>query len=293
MTEGDGLTVGGADNNELEIELTEENATLKAGIYFLRLFSVTENKTWLNGRWEFHNGLFGDVTTDSEIVVNTGDQIIYITLTSGDGSSVTLTDGNGTTASGTAVDLGGEITGDIELYPDVDGSHDIFIGLDASESVFVDNVTISAATLIRIAGALRLDIVGGSGTRAVIVDNDGDVSGIGISGSGNLSSVTNAAVVLTNAASIDIASAVNTLSSSSATRTFTISYTGDVTETIVTLTNTAATYTFPATALCLNSAGTASGTNTATLAGVSGDKYIIMTSKVGSDYFVIVKNLGQ
>ncbi len=98
---------------------------------------------------------------------------------------------------------------------------------------------------------------------------------------------------LTNAATIDIASPVNTLSSSSAARTFTISYTGDVTETEVTLANTAATYTFPATALCLNSDGTASGNNTATLAGVSGDKYLIMTSKIGSAYYVVIKNFGQ
>jgi len=98
---------------------------------------------------------------------------------------------------------------------------------------------------------------------------------------------------LTDAATIDVATTVNSLSSSSATRTFTISYTGDVTEIEVTLVNTAATYTFPATALCINSDGTASGDNTATLAGASGDKYLIMTNKIGSNYYVIIKNFGQ
>lgn len=103
----------------------------------------------------------------------------------------------------------------------------------------------------------------------------------------------NTAVVITDAATMDIASAVNTLSSSSSTRTFTISYTGDISEIEVTLSATTATYTFPATALCVSSDGTATGDNTLVLSGVSGDKYIIMINKIGSNYRVIAKNFGQ
>lgn len=102
----------------------------------------------------------------------------------------------------------------------------------------------------------------------------------------------NAATALVDAASMDLTAAKHTLASSSATRTFTISYTGDDITLEVTLTNTAATYTFPATALCV-SEGTASGDNTLSLSGVSGDKYIIGIKKIGSAYYVASKNFGQ
>lgn len=102
----------------------------------------------------------------------------------------------------------------------------------------------------------------------------------------------NSAVALTDAATMDLSGPKHTLASSSATRTFTISYTGDDITLEVTLTNTAATYTFPATALC-TSEGTASGDNTCSLSGVSGDKYIIGIKKIGSSYYVAAKNFGQ
>ncbi len=104
--------------------------------------------------------------------------------------------------------------------------------------------------------------------------------------------VINSEVALTDATSIDLTATKQTLSSSSATRTFTISYTGDDITLEVTLTNTGAVYTFPATALCV-SEGIASGDNTLTLVGISGDKYIIGIKKIGSAYYVIAKNFGQ
>lgn len=104
--------------------------------------------------------------------------------------------------------------------------------------------------------------------------------------------VINTAVVLVDAASMDLTSTKHTLSSSSATRTFTITYTGDDITLIVTLANTAATYTFPATALCV-SEGVASGDNLLALSGASGDKYIIGIKKVGNAYYIVSKNFGQ
>jgi hypothetical protein len=97
---------------------------------------------------------------------------------------------------------------------------------------------------------------------------------------------------LVDASSMALTNAKHTLASSSATRTFTISYTGDDITLEVTLNTTAATYTFPASALCV-SEGTASGANTLTLSGVSGDKYIIAIKKMGSAYYVVSKNFGQ
>jgi len=102
----------------------------------------------------------------------------------------------------------------------------------------------------------------------------------------------NSATALTDAASIDLTAIKHTLATSSATRTFTISYTGDDITIEVTLSNTAATYTFPAGSLCVTE-GVASGDNTVGLSGVSGDKYIIGIKKIGSVYYVAVKNFGQ
>lgn len=99
-------------------------------------------------------------------------------------------------------------------------------------------------------------------------------------------------VALTDATTIDISAAKQTLASSAATRTFTISYNGDDITLVVTLNTTDAVYTFPTGSLCV-SEGVASGDNTLTLSGVSGDKYVIGIKKVGSAYYVVSKNFDQ
>jgi hypothetical protein len=99
-------------------------------------------------------------------------------------------------------------------------------------------------------------------------------------------------VAITDAASMDITGPKHTLTTSSATRTFTISHTGDDITLVVTLSAVSSVFTFPAAALCV-SEGVASGDNTLSLAGVSGDKYVIGIKKVGSSYYVASKNFGQ
>ena len=110
----------------------------------------------------------------------------------------------------------------------------------------------------------------------------------------NLNDIINSSptVALTDAATMDIASKKQTLSSSAAARTFTISYPGDDITLVVTLANTGAVYTFPAGTLCISD-GTASGDNTLTLSGVSGDKYVIGIKEVGGVYYVASKNFSQ
>lgn len=77
LSVGTGLTVQGADNNELLIEVTAAQASQVADSYFFRLYSADEDHTWLNGPWEFHNGEFNDVLSDQDIIVKeTGDTII-------------------------------------------------------------------------------------------------------------------------------------------------------------------------------------------------------------------------
>lgn len=102
----------------------------------------------------------------------------------------------------------------------------------------------------------------------------------------------NSVVALTDSSTIDITGNINTLTSSSATRTFTISSNSDDITLEVTLNTTDAVYTFPSGSLCV-SEGTASGDNTLTLSGTSGDKYIIGIKRIGSIYYVASKNFGQ
>lgn len=104
----------------------------------------------------------------------------------------------------------------------------------------------------------------------------------------------NTAVVITDAASMDLTAIKHTLTTSSATRTFTISYTGDDVSLKVILNATSSVFTFPAGALCINSDGAASGDNTCSLAGVSGDVYVFAIKHWGSSvYTVVSKNTLQ
>jgi hypothetical protein len=105
----------------------------------------------------------------------------------------------------------------------------------------------------------------------------------------DLASISNSAVALVDASTMDLTATKHTLTSSAATRTFTISYTGDDIVIEVTLNATSATYTFPATSKCI-SEGVASGNNTLSLSGQSGDIYIIAIKKIGSKYTVVSKN---
>lgn len=102
----------------------------------------------------------------------------------------------------------------------------------------------------------------------------------------------NAAVALTSGATIDLTAIKHTLTTAEAAITFTISYTGDDITMEVTLNATSSTFTFPAGTLCV-SEGVASGDNTAGLAGVSGDIYMITIKKIGSTYRAVVKNFLQ
>lgn len=102
----------------------------------------------------------------------------------------------------------------------------------------------------------------------------------------------NAAVAITDAATVDLTAIKHTLATSNATKTVTISYTGDDITLELMLNTVSSIFTFPASALCV-SEGVASGNNTAGLSGVSGDKYIIGIKKIGSAYYVACKNFGQ
>jgi len=90
LTVGDGLTVEGAGNDELVLQISDEDATIRPMAYFGRLFSVTENKTWINNKHIFHDGEFDGISVnEQEITITQEGGIVEITITGGSGS-VTL-----------------------------------------------------------------------------------------------------------------------------------------------------------------------------------------------------------
>ena len=146
-------------------------------------------------------------------------------------------------------------------------------------------------TAARNGDTLTVTIPGGSGTAATQSEvNTGTATTVYVNPA-TLQDRNDTAVALTDQATIDITGPKHTLATASS-RTFTISHAGDDIVIELTLSATSATMTFPATALCV-SEGTASGDNTCALSGTSGDKYIIGIFKVGSNYHVGCKNMGQ
>jgi len=103
---------------------------------------------------------------------------------------------------------------------------------------------------------------------------------------------TNTSSALTDGSTITITGPKHTLTSTQATITWTLSQTPDFQTTDIILNATSTTWTFPAGALCVVD-GAASGTNTASLTGVSGDHHIMSIYKDGTNYRVVVKNFGQ
>lgn len=102
----------------------------------------------------------------------------------------------------------------------------------------------------------------------------------------------NTSSALTDGSTITITGTKHTLTSDEATITWTLSQTTDFQTTDIILNATTTTWTFPANALCVVE-GIASGTNTAALAGVSGDHYIMSIYKDGTNYRIVIKNFGQ
>lgn len=98
-------------------------------------------------------------------------------------------------------------------------------------------------------------------------------------------------VALTDAATIDITGSEHTLTTATG-RTFTVSHAGAYISVDITLNATSEVFTFPAGSLC-SIGGTASGDNTITLSGTSGDLYTVGLKKKATGYLVLAQNMGQ
>lgn len=98
-------------------------------------------------------------------------------------------------------------------------------------------------------------------------------------------------VALVDGATIDLTGPEHTLTTATG-RTFTVSALAKYISLDIILNSASETFTFPAGSKC-NFAGTASGNNTLTLSGTSGDLYTIGLKKKSSGYLVVAQNMGQ
>jgi hypothetical protein len=99
----------------------------------------------------------------------------------------------------------------------------------------------------------------------------------------------NNSIALSDGAAVTVTGPKHTWTSNQATVTVTLSQTSDYSTIILTLNAITTTHTYPAGAHCISN-GAASGDNTLTLNGTSGNTYAISIYKDGTDYTVIAKN---
>lgn len=79
---GDGLTVQGADNDELLFTVSAANASIRPMLYFGLLRSVANDHTWFNVKHNFIDGYFDgvdEIDEDITIIQSGGDVLVTIT----------------------------------------------------------------------------------------------------------------------------------------------------------------------------------------------------------------------
>lgn len=102
----------------------------------------------------------------------------------------------------------------------------------------------------------------------------------------------NSSTSIADSGDITISSIKQTLTTSDATINVDVSYSGDGSILEIILNTTSSVLTFPVGTLCVAD-GVASGDNTLTLSGVSGDKYLIGIVNINGNYSVVSRNFGQ
>lgn len=279
-------TVQGAIN-ELDSEI---DTRISAAIAGLKWKDAVRVATTANGTLgtEYENG-----DTVDGVVLATGNRILLKNQTTQTENGIYTVNASGAPTRAVDADTGVELEGAAVSVQEGTSN------ANTSWNQTTDSITLGVSNIVwgqfgssvpdadaSTKGIAKLYTSTGSGT-------DGSISRTVITSELSLKQLlVNSATTITDGATMDITAIKNTLATSSATRTFTISYTGDDITLVVTLSATSSLFTFPATTLCV-SEGVASGNNTCSLAGVSGDKYLISIKKIGSDYYLACKNWGQ
>jgi hypothetical protein len=80
LTIGNGLTLGGLNNDELTVSITDEQSTISRDLCFWELYNATSKKTWLCGNAYFISANRPDASTDIEITITLEGETITIEL---------------------------------------------------------------------------------------------------------------------------------------------------------------------------------------------------------------------
>lgn len=85
LTIGSGLSVSGAGSNEVTATWTVANTNINTGEYYAELYKGSTDKTLINGKAIFHEGLYDGVSEDSSTLsITDGNDDITIEITSSD-----------------------------------------------------------------------------------------------------------------------------------------------------------------------------------------------------------------
>jgi hypothetical protein len=120
LTEGSGVTNNGAAGT-LNVVFTSANLTnLVANDYYWQMTVVhpdTFSYLWFQGTFNLFSETYtGDLTSNVTGTIDVNGTTINTAITLGVNGGGALTNGSGTTANGTAVDLGGNISGNTYIY---------------------------------------------------------------------------------------------------------------------------------------------------------------------------------
>lgn len=260
-----------------------------------------EDEGWVAGSSPAGTGLFADLTDDPRDNALLEEELEALEAADDEKADLAITvrsiTGNHTLDATDATNF----TSGKSMHIKGDGSGTLTIPLQATQAMPAGyNVMYSGFTAV-VEGNVSITTNPSSGSltsssttaKYYLIRNaadDWDVENGGASDATKLN-ITNSAVALTDAASIALTATKHTLTTANS-RTFTISYTGDDITIELTLNATSATMTFPSGSLCI-SEGFASGDNALDLSGVSGDVYIISIKRIGSNFYVVSKNMNR
>jgi hypothetical protein len=77
---GNGLTIGGAGNNELTVSFSEIHTDLAPRIYYWELYNATNKTTWLAGQFTIYVGVVDPIDTSLSITINTDPSVVNVDI---------------------------------------------------------------------------------------------------------------------------------------------------------------------------------------------------------------------
>lgn len=90
LTIGDGLTISGAGNNELNVSVNDTDSDIPEAVYYWELYNDTSKETWIFGSAYFYKGSVGEFNSVNELTVNLSGDTVLITIHN---SGITSIDG--------------------------------------------------------------------------------------------------------------------------------------------------------------------------------------------------------